>query len=1645
MNMTEEKWDESSFTEGIKFLDKFSDSFLKCLETNCSKRVDTLIKTKHDKEYKALNDIFEEDACKNIANIVVKALKVLDVEEGAELRANAREADKKFDIIKTSSSILKACDALLANEITAKAFGEAEGMHVLVVLCTQDPELPRSIALQVQKLIREGLNFFPNIVAFIEAPIFDQSDFQLLVSTIKTDLDKHDAIAKICVESINICQLVHGVQQLKEFFKNNMDEMYKLAQQITVYGSTISSGGADAVIESNVSLDEAGDALKRIFLECKEKVMAVEAAVTTCASACTDNKDNTWLLIKLLDEVKVSVCLPPLVALAEIASELSNFKSGDTQDTETLKENYSFRYFTCLFANLCTGFVESILEVGSSEVVFAMASEEMALVHSYVSGNTSILSTQPIDEIDSVSKIACTRPQYSMTLSSLGSSLKLMVFVGFHIENLLDAIYDESFDFTDNDGAASLWTIPLSNLFEYCCFPAGVALVARMGSSMLLPALIQKLKQMVVMVGSLPLREFKNVEIVVRMLLICIQSENTATIRNMTSHYKDIFGIAETLLNAEATAEMKKLKLYCKQILKLKAFDIKQVSEKSERDPRKRAKKDKEGAQVSAVLENLGSKQRDALHETAMELLFSGKCTDVNSLMVLEHAVRTVASMSILSLYKLVTKKAESNILTKMLNATLNLLDTTNAWIRGGSGWAHDPSTSITGYDESLFRGLVKHMPAVADEAGKAEKVDMESIQRHSILLLRALHSSLKLINLIFTVANRCRVKATSTGTFFCESIVSSVLESNSIARNLIGCSKSGSSGFLARRINQYALHILLNYCPPSPWFDKDTCRVIPYLIASGLEHPRLLEANMALISDLVSLSVSSSVSYMNASSESDSVDDKVGIYRNISHNIQSIILNEALVQQSVFTESLSDAVAETDYDLFASDIHMKKVLSEWEDLLCNQPVLVGTLKCDPFSLRYSDGPTFSEDYNPTVVTVIEAEASREHRDQLLSDTIEALQSRRMTNFYGNTRPLATSFLSRSYTVGDAVTHMLYTNSIDSYETVYRLCRACIPVSITCAKQVIKPFLRVIEELLATFGETLDTDAADEADFEDNANQLSRVLTLLSSLCAQNPSFSLSCVGEGVLYHAFACIQSAQQYEATMALQLITTIYRGLSTLKEGSDGISAGMYVEPDDEDGIKQEEDADDAADHNIKMLLIRIADGLVAAVPKVLNKFKDADESIFLAQSAITMHALSRKHLKLFIDTLNSSGSGISVEVYAIKLWIYLEDTFQALAEVTEVFKSFFNADSKGNMLDDIDQNYYHIDDGKDELNSSFAAVAVASSALRCACDMIVLAFKRGWISISVFKRSMRTTVVDPRKASLLFQRTYTMWWTGERLRLMQAQLRHDFNNITKDHGDELLLGGGSGVSIEPPIELEKTDTLLEDGQDDMEARNAMINASLRRIVETARLVMDYDKSLREQSMEKPTNADHYLPVTRGPDVNYLQTPFESPGGEYLNKILISQYENKGSGVRDSLWIVERAAEADDAFHRVIRRIILFGGEKRGSVFTNPHRFIRLKKLPASTDLDRIQLRKERRAKRMAEMLVKEKESRAARLQQAEAMKEAAAMKRKLEEESEQNQSKGQVALSGVPTRLLQRNNIQGDLVHQQMYAPQANDTI
>lgn len=1517
----------SSHAKLAETLDDLSMCLDECLMSVISTTTLASMESEEDKaKFAAFKDVFDEEAVHTLVSYVVKAQDLLRV--GAEAIAFdglKSLAEKAAAVEQVADTVIRMCESLLRNELTANSFASAGGLTKLATIAAQKPRLPSKLMTHLLETLCMGVKFAKGMASFIEVPLFDLSGYQSLASCMKEVRASDGGAATAGVEAMNWCQLFEASQRAGSYAEEMADSVSEIAKTITWHLSAVSMSSneeelavaAEKLPDAAPLLADSVSKLQEVHAQVKRLAVTVDAAlvsITATRSCVVGQEEVQMAVVKILLETKIADFLTILGGLVGVSTDLVAIHEWGVP----VDGQHSARLvLSC--RSMLVGLVSRILAVGSTEVFFALSHQQVQELWTFLAPEAHLLSTQSIDEIDQAGTL-------KMRLASLGWSLKLMACAGNSV--LKQGPYD---------------------LYDFFSFPAGAAVASRLGAVLVAPSLLVKMEVLSKLQDPSP-SDFRTAEKGFRVLAHFLHSDHPGTVSSMAAHIPKLHALTKHYLALDDSSDHKKVKTAALRISRATSsicartgkFDV-----------------DIASAAIDELLQ-ASSVEREAL--PSLDVCFS------------------VASVSADKLRDMALRAGPSGALTKLFVLSISAINKTCSWLRADAGLALDASVAVSGYEEDLFHGKYNPLPLAADSKGKAERLDADVAIHRAKLLFRCLLASVSLLDSLMEVlaSTTARVSLQSP------ELIAAVEAANATVRQLYGVHKSGFLGLFSRRIAAACVSVFDRYClSAQAASSSEESLLIPFLLSRAMEMPALFQANMDLVSELL-LSSREAV-------QRSPVTEYMDVEGHASAKAQ---LSFAASFQNEVLESEEEAASFLDASASSAKAGFVKF---WEKQLYSPTILSDGKRPVPFSLRYEGAKQLTGAHvllEPSV-TASEKRPALPWRDfgtgDLLGDSCDP------------SLPFVSSFIGRSFGVTDVLTAATISASPEVNEAASTLCVQVMTVSTSSAKRLSTTLLDRLQRL--TFlnaslsapliaaglkekdrkkGTSEEPDEASEK-LQENSDELCRVLILVDSLCSQaSLSPCMALVNGGLVQSLLLCLRSCRQEVVALALQVLGTTYRQLAYCSSqlSSQALESGHSV-----------------AAECAKEVLGALADSLVELLPEILKRFQESEQTLVLAQTAILAQVFRLKHQKLFLDAVSK---GLTIEFFVIKLWLSLEDSFQALVEITETFKG---VGSEG------------IEDGEERLQAAFCAVAISAMALRCAAELALQAYNRGWVSLMILTRCMRVSLTDPRKVSMQFQRAYTMWWTNDRLQVEKARLAAHYRDSSKEKSrkskDSAAAGhdAESGSSfVHPPVLQPQGLVFTEDSflGGHTAARNAMINTSLRRVVETAAKVMEYNKS-GDRVERMPCN--DVFSATRGASVDFT-APFVTAS--------VEQILAGASMVQQTVSLLDDIG-GDNAFHLALRRVIVAGWEGRSSIFDCPQRYIRLRAAPRSVDPSAADRRRDRRKKRKLEEIADRKrrlEAAALEKQEIDNRRRALEEDREIMKMGEQLDGRPVVELSGVP---------------------------
>ena len=1488
-----------------------------------------------------------EDAAGVMIGLVMKALDVLLLDGAAEDDADMGPED----FMRLGGAVIECCKAIMLNEFTARAFQSAGGMARLAQIASQDPPLPPLMHAALMQAISRGVKHLHIATPFITPygdgdgeleAVFGQdamSGYQMLLTSMVA-LEGPCGPQEACREALNWCAMLEACARMRRFSTLALDSLGHISQSVawhvSALGTTSSAtetdgdSGASATGKISDELHASSTQMHVLHLECREAVVALLSTLAACQAAIADKErggaaaeaaGDKAALIQTLHEVNIiGHGLVVVCALACAFDELAALADWSWPHCDEMEA--SAKDCHCL----ALGIVGTILGMDHGDLLVGMRPAEVQLLWRYVSQEEHVLATQSLDEL-----IDCTRDTdleqgHKYASSSYGWVLFLTSYAMGAAQRLVQ-------------GSAEA----VHDLHEIASFPAGASAMSRAAAQFCLPQLLQLL--------DVPdLAEAVSLA-AIAVLRACLESDCAVVGRLLRRGWVRISASLKTLISTGRHVEA------ASQCLTVSRYD----------------------AYASAGPELLHACRRDICAAPARVASASGG--GLAAVLALEAPMRILAQAAEDDFLAAAMHNEEAG---GLLAGAVAALRAATRYARGGAGWAAELSSSTFGYNDELFADF-QLPPAGHDDASSMVEVDagvdgangraasvseapevkvrgVEILEARAAAVLRALLSSARLVGVFCAT-----LLAHGTGAHALRSaeLLSALLEAQAFAHSLLGCSKAGRAGCFARRITATVRGVFRLYCPPSPWAAQ--CSLVPFLVSRAMQTPRLMQATIALLADLVPSSPLGG--FVDLCLREAALHDAYASSGPRAVDAATARLHRQLGALAFHYEVLGSQCAESHVQ------HQRAteggLCAAWESFLYAVPAYAGATVV-PFSIHSSSAAACKE--WPTTSA---------NPDAYLQ---QALQGR--------------------CDIPALVMAGLGTASQEIHLELFWLCQRTMCISSGAAARLARGIVETLTNLallqvhlspLSLQGAANETRAGKEGrESHEALSAQCRVLVLVHDLCSRDAS-CLALVSEGVLLSVLALLHSGQHEVVTLALQAVSTIYRVLARVfahvgeEEDGEDVAVGL--------GARQ------AMRASLAFTMQAAGEALVALLPSITVRFQSS--AAVIAQSLLTITALPMRYVKAFLDAIsNSSTSATSLEVLAVKAWLFFEDTFQSFSELTEAVKT-----ARGAAWEI--QDHFGDDMGMDLVAGAHSQLAGAASALSAVLELVVLAYSKGWISLFNMNRAMRVAIAAPHKVAQRYQRAYTMWSTDRKHVFVTPEFEGD------DMQEHPL----------PPLRLPSRIAALNDERSvDFESRHALVASSLRRIVEAARKHYEWTKgeagagikrddgngpapSLAQPQFQQVQLIDFACPFAAHPEVLvswFSLKPLESRAGQSLSRQNI------------------------DALHSVLRRAIITGDSTRCSIFDSPDNFIRLRALPRLVDPGADKRRSQRRQKRRAQRKAAAREAAIAAAEAAKKVAAEAEEKRlQLEKEAREAaaiqqaqaaQQTAPVAMPGVPKQLL-----------------------
>ncbi len=936
------------------------------------------------------------------------------------------------------------------------------------------------------------------------------------------------------------------------------------------------------------------------------------------------------------------------------------------------------------------------------------------------------------------------------------------------------------------------------------------------------------------------------------------------------------------------------------------------------------------------------------------------------------------------------------------IQASINVLQYSIELAKSGAGWAVEPSACTAGYDQSKLQTsfATTNKPAkqqegsqASDENGKEMTVNVEPEQTtivgagSSTDRAARLHQTiLQALHLLSTCLTTIK-QANNTSCIHALVLVDVICEVAAYANTCLGTQRIGDVGGVARRLTLLSIQILQHYEPRE---HHSNGALGTYLIQQATQIPRLFASNMALLAALVG---------------------------GVDSNFYKFSLLE-----------------KTDVNGLLSYINRRK---QWEHFLVTLPVVAThakhTLRVLPFAPKLH------------ALSALSNKNTNERKEYLLFNM--NMQNKPMGGAIAEwepsshpSYPLPHMLQTARHAPITCILQAMTSCNIDAFNMALKLCVTLVGLSPKVGDTLMGPLIKSFQHkclfylIYTSQPLTRITDAApvvlerlkEPLELQQLSSEICRFLLFFDKICLDDRCCVLLCA-HGLIYALFAALHCLRHEVVCLALQAMTTTYRTLmriiTSIELQCKQFDIILEAEEDPSVGGGQPSSEKSEMKHylqNMKQHLLSLSKGIVDALsellPSIASRFQAplalpstgggaqiGDVPLVLQQIAFILPLLSYQHSKAFLDNL---GYGMTVEVFCIKLWLHVEETFQTLVEATEVVKCLLSSDGSSvstaetpmqAMVSPSSPEALAVlgdDAGRSHVRQALAQTAAAIAALRYILDLVVLAYSRGWISLIVLQRSMRSSLVDAKHVITAYQRAY-MILANERPSIEAARtawlLRHaahtnipkkqnPLSSFTEDIG-KLSSASTAAAPILSATYSNSSDGVRNDSLEDEDARNALILTALAHIKDAVVTSRQY---FGTQIDRQPLQDRFAGSATTGEDID-----FQHPFGKLENvpdvdlkmpteTTPVDSAQMPFSRAASALWAAHTMVHSmpciftqatDDVLHRALRVPLVEGDDRRVCIFNtlnasnndvtastlieNRGAFIRLKALSTATD--------------------------------------------------------------------------------------------
>lgn len=1544
-----------------------------------------------------------EDVATLLASIAKRFLVVLSVDHSSAIDQINAKITAPSEFLELGSAVLRYCSVLVLNEFTAKTMLSCGALQLLCSIISQRPVLPSQLQIAAIRALHRALEH-PGVSTDLSRPAYQA--LLNAMGNVESTFQKH--VSTPMRAALNWSAFVGCCLSLREFSNRATFILEKAAQAVTMHlaitsasgtatsadsmdieGSGLGSGASgSSLTAASERMAACNEELRALYSECKERVVAWQGSLCSLVDQRGEEDEDVDIkgdieviplnvaLVKTLHATGIMATLVTVATLAHALDEhaiLSDWTSPCSRELGRLSRACS---------GLLVGCVGTLFGlVDGAELLVGSKSAEALLLWQMLAQDEHVFTAQSTEELtDALFSGPEAGDLEVCHLSFSNGSLGWMLL-----------LFNYAMGITQRVSSLTEPETAIYDLHELASFPCGASVVARCISQYCLEQVLG-----IIETTSPPPPE----GLVCRcfeILQSCLSSDCHPVVGKMVASAPRIVKCTKGILGHQKGHHHVSVRLAsaASQVLQLAEFLQKSI-------PANVGSSVKSPLVRQALLAACRKEIMSAASSSTSQPSSVSPSLPLANIQALEVPMRILVQAATEEEFISATI-FQNDEARKLLSGAMAVLRAATNYARGGVGWAPEIAiASIEGYDDSFFAEFQSPMPPLpaTHSSATSEEAKQERVRARLQLaqsLTRAMLSSLQLIRDLLTCL---RVHAGVSASFRSEEVLLVLIEANAFSRSLMGCHKTGATGFLARRIASTVTQVFRLYCPPSPW--AADCSLVPYLVGKALQVPRFMQANIALLTEL--LPVGSAAAQLEAGVDADSAAGIITLGDSSTCTVSAQYFCRV-------SQSLAFSQEESGSSAFAEFVQHRRESAEghsnaWNYFLSRSPAFTtagnGRSEVTPFLVFTSERTNHSTGYTqhepPSVDPLF-------HVSQALFNGKYDVLSLILCGLVSSSQEIHSGLFglcTRVMALHGEAASVVAKGLVDALTNVALLHLHGSQQSMRSAAEVAAGAKDASSSGNPSAGS--GNSATNKVDHEALSSQ-SRTLVFVHDLCCLD-SPCLVLVDAGILLPLFSSLHSSSSFIANLALQALTTVYRVLGRV---TTRLEAAVAIAAADGDmDLEQNQDQALLAIllNKVRATMQAIAEGLLALLPALIARFQSS--ALIAAQSVLSINTLPPRFVKGLLDSMAAPGSIIPIEAISVKLWLFFEDTFQSFITLVEALKSVTAVDAC---------EFFGVDNGVEIVTAAHSQLAASSSALATVIEIVIDGYAKGWIALPTMNRSLRSAVADPRRVVSRYQRTYTMWSTERR----RAYVHEGLAAAAADEAQEFPL---------PPVhrasQLERLD---------FDARHAMIASSLRSLVESTRRHHEHTKSQggnpqRDEAVRAAGNDPSLaqagvIQLNAGLDLAQPLATDDDTAAINAWFVLLSPDERLG----DCLTPLHLA---QDALHAVVRRSYLMGSEAVCSIFEVVEPFIRLRALPRIADPQADRRRRDRRIKRRVERAAAKKAAAEAAAETARILAlEAEAKRRQQEEEARQREAETaataqaaapQLSLPGVPKHLL-----------------------